>query len=276
MSLGLLLLGTACDDGGGGGPSCPPGRQNCACQAGDICDAGLKCSEGFCVPDTCPEGSDGCPCFANNTCDAGLECQTGVCQSESCPAGTQGCPCVNGTTCDAGLECQQGVCADPGCPVGTDGCPCDAQGGCGAGLVCEAGTCRKENCPAGTEGCPCDAGSCQGALECRNDICEQPQADHGVSVGAAAVRACDVMFDVGATGAMTIGFGDAVLGRFKKDGTRIAFSFSAKADAALSGVVATVLDSGGLAIDASGITPSQAVCHDRLGKAVASPDLKFE
>jgi hypothetical protein len=197
----------------------------------------------------------------------GLSC--GGCPEE-CPKGKQECACNEGK-CDDGLTCQADKCVTTtNCPVGTAGCPCD-NGGCQPGLTCNNNVCEVAACPVGTQGCPCDNGACQTDLRCNNNVCEPVTIEDGITIGAASVRACDIMFDVGSTGATQVVFDASVLGKFRKEGGRLALSFTARQDAALSHPVAQVQNASGTAVDISAIAPSVARCFDRLGGVVADP-----
>ena len=57
-------------------------------------------------------------------------------------------------------------------------------------------------------------------------------------------------------------------------GDRLALSFTAKKDAAFVGPVASVTGADGKAL--TGLAPEKAACFDRLGKAVATPDVKIQ
>jgi hypothetical protein len=73
------------------------------------------------------------------------------------------------------------------------------------------------SCPVGTEGCPCDEGSCDGALQCINDVCEavagsceteidaEPNDEEGTAVDLDEV-ACDMT--MGADGSIASGTSD--------------------------------------------------------------------
>jgi hypothetical protein len=256
----LALTLVAC--GGGGGSSCPEGTVNCACRTdpstglgtGGTCDAGLSCTDGFCVAAaTCPDGAEGCPCYANGTCDS----KDGVV-----------------------MACEQDVCVVPGTPPQGDlGDACDADRPCGthdgAQLECREGTCQLPvTCPAGTFGCPCDAGTCQAGLACVADAC-QAAAGGGLVVDSADVRACDVLLE-GAAG-VEAQYGAAVLGVTARDGARLALSFAARTDAALTAPVAALVDGGtGEALAAGAVTVSTVTCYDRHGAAVAAPGVELK
>jgi len=294
-------------------PTCPAGEENCACDTGDTCRDGLTCTGGFCVPEAvCNEGSDGCPCYSNGTCDTGLtcnastvcepetatpgglgdpcdastpcgtdngtqlECTDGTCQLPvTCTPGTLNCPCNAGDTCDGNLVCTGGTCTDPACTTGTLNCPCGAGDTCDTGLTCENSVCVTPTCTAGTLNCPCDTGDvCDTGLTCESGTCVTATVTgDGVKVSAADVRACTVVLDLAD---VTVTFADAVIGRSKRMGTRLAFSFAAKADASLADVVATILGSDGQPADMSAVTPTKIECFDRLGAAVATPGLTLQ
>lgn len=195
---------------------------------------------------------------------------------DDCPTGLRNCPCQTGDLCDPGLGCRQGYCVPDDCPRGSEGCPCLASATCNGALVCAAGVCEPPSCPPGTLDCPCDNGACQTGQTCRADQCVPSVPQSGLSVGSAAVRACDVLLAIGTTETETIGFSDQVVGVFEKAGTSIAFSFTAKTDATLAEPVAQLLDSTGAALAAAGVTLISATCFDRLGVALASPSLTLE
>jgi hypothetical protein len=301
---------------GSTGPTCPAGEENCACRDDGSCDAGLACTDGFCVAAAaCPEGAEGCACYANGTCDAkdgvamtcnaanvceaaaactpgsldcacgpgdscdsGLLCQGGTCVTDSgCTAGTLNCTCGSGDTCDSGLLCQGGTCVtDPGCTAGTLNCACGAGDTCDSGLVCDAGTCVTDpGCTAGTLGCACGAGdTCGSGLACQGGTCVTDIAPGtGLKVTDSSVRACGLVLELADA---TVTFGAAVVGRTKRQGSRLAISFTAKADEALPDGFATILDGAGQVADVSAVTPETIQCFDRQGAAVAAPGLTLQ
>lgn len=98
----------------------------------------------------------------------------------------------------------------------------------------------------------------------------------GPAVTDPAVRACDLLLDTGGASVASVGFTDSLIGRYKKDGSRVAVSFTVKADAAPSGKLAWFSDVSGQPLDASKFTVSSAQCYDRLGSTIANPGLTFE
>jgi len=246
--IGLALV--ACG-GKGGGTTCPEGTTNCACRADGTCDGGLACTDGFCVAVSCPAGSEGCACYANATCDS----KDGVV-----------------------MACEDSVCVVPGTPPpGGLGDACDGDHPCGrhegAELECREATCQLPvGCPAGTFGCPCDAGACQGGLACVDDTC-QAAAGSGLFVGNADVRACDVLLEK--EGA-DVQYAPGVLGVTARDGARLALSFAARTDAALSGPVGALVGADGQALDVTGLPPVKVECYDRHGAAVAAPGVELK
>lgn len=189
-----------------------------------------------------------------------------------CAPGELQCPCRDDGTCDDGLECRQGFCVPAGQPGGLgDDCgpeqPCGEHDG--AALECVGGVCRLPGCTPGSLGCECTpAGGCDDGLVCDDSVCRAAEAQ-GVTVGAPDVRACDVVLP-GAGLAVT--FADTVEGVSLRRGGRLAFSFAAKADAALTEPVATLLSADGGAAP----TPETVECWDRLGRPVATPQLDFQ
>lgn len=111
------------------------------------------CVGGVCKP--CAAGEVDCACGAGNACNALVampnkvaQCVTGRCivvdvmQQKGC----LNCPCDTGDKCDtADLECKQGQCQPmpaPTCTPGADvGCAC-AAGECNAPLKCISAVCR--------------------------------------------------------------------------------------------------------------------------------------
>jgi len=233
--------------------------------------------------ETCPAGALNCACLAEDACNDGFECKEGFCvkAEEACPAGTQGCPCLTDGSCNSAegpaLECVEGLCVPEGTVVGGLGDPCDSEKLCGilegTQLECKEGTCQLpgEECPAGTLECPCDEGKCAEGLECTDGKC-LAQAGSGLVVGNSDVRACDVLIELAGADAA---FSADVLGVTARDGDRLAISFSARVDAAL-GVVAALVAADGGTLDAGGVTPVEVSCFDRLGKAVAEPEVAFK
>ncbi len=229
---------------------CPAGTKNCPCDNG-TCNEGLECKDGYCVPGTsCNTGDEGCKCYDNNTCNGDLQCIDGICQNQDCPAGTEGCACIDGTTCNQGLECN------------------------------DNGICQRAGCTPGTEGCECDNGACNEGLECIDDICKEPThvTEKGFKVGNGNVRACDVLFDIGSSKAESVKFADVVIGRSVKRKTKIAVSFTAKADSSLdTAPIFTFVDSSGNGIqDVSGISVVEVHCFDRKGAVVSDPQVSLK
>lgn len=265
---------------------CSEGDEGCPCYVNNTCNdkdgVPMECVDGTCVA-TSGGGQLGDACDTDNPCGkhtdgTQLECTSGTCQLP-CDAGTLNCPCDTGDVCGehegAQLECLDGLCRLPGCVAGTLDCPCGTGGVCGehegTQLECQGSTCVLPTCPEGTEGCPCGAGeSCDPGLACQAGTCEVGTLDEGVTVGSADVRACTVVIEVPD---VTVTFSGDVVGRAKRDGSRLAFSFTAKTDAALSAVVATILGGDGQAADVSAVTPELVECFDRLGAEVAAPEL---
>jgi hypothetical protein len=267
------------------GVACPDGAEGCACYANGTCDAKdgvpMTCSAANVCEATagCTPGSLDCACGAGDACASGLVCQGGTCVTDpGCPAGTLGCTCGAGDACDGGLVCQGGTCAtDPGCTAGTLSCPCGTGDTCDSGLICQGGTCVTDpGCPAGTLGCACGAGdTCASGLTCGSGgTCVTEIAPGtGLKVSDSDVRACSLVLDLAD---VTVTFGDAVIGRTKRQGGRLAISLVAKADAALPDGFATVLGADGQPADVGAVTPAQATCFDRQGVAVPSPGLSLQ
>ena len=171
----------------------------------------------------------------------------------------------------AGAGCKGNEEGLPACTAGADGCACRADGTCDAGLACQDLVCGAPACTTGTLGCPCRADNkCDAGLSCGNGACAAVTGT-GLVVGGAEVRACDVVF--AAAGATAV-FSQDVVGVTARRGERIALSFTAKKDAAFAGPVASVTGADGKAV--AGLAPEKASCFDRLGKAVATPDVKVQ
>jgi hypothetical protein len=103
-----------------------------------------------------------------------------------------------------------------------------------------------------------------------------PDAGVDPVVTDSAVRSCDLLLDTGNVVVGSVGFGDAVVGRYKKDGSRLAVSFVAKVDAAPTGKLTTVLDAAGQPLDAAKFSLSSVTCYDRLGATVQNPGFALQ
>ncbi|MGM0578663.1 MAG: hypothetical protein ACQEXJ_23260 [Myxococcota bacterium] len=170
----LLLLASACSDGGGGAEpdvDAPAdvagdevevtpdavdadGATGARCCPTGVCGLGEICLEGSCHP---VPGENGC--YADGECAAGQQCEGASfcpCDDPDCEpeVGTcrwpEGC-CNTDSECPGDAVCHQGVCRDV--PEGA-GCWADAH--CKAGRVCDG----VESCPCGAEGCEASPGFC--------------------------------------------------------------------------------------------------------------------
>lgn len=231
-------------------------------------------------PEDCPKGEKGCACN-EGACDDGLTCRDDKCETAAatCADGREGCPCYPNSTCDGDLLCTENVCATAPDP-GTLGGSCGETQACllhdGIQLLCHDGVCvLPEDCPAGSEGCACNNGHCQDSLECQQDLCVPVTLLDGITVANATVRACDVMFNLGNTGASKVVFDAAIVGKYRKDKDRMALSFTARQDQAFTGPIAQVTDASGSPVDISAVTPSTLRCYDRLGAVVDAPQVSL-
>ncbi len=232
-------------DEDGDGPSCPAGSLNCPCDDGS-CDAGLVCMQDYCVPSVCDDGTQGCACHDDGTCNESLTCENGTCVDASCPAGAEGCACLEGNQCNDGLVCQNDLCIREGCVDGTEGCPCD-NGNCDEGLVCN-----------------------------ESDLCERASLTGGLVVENSDVRACDVLVDLGSSGADYVRFSDGVMGRFRRVDTRMALSFIGVANTAMPAPIARFYDAHNQEISAASLTLSSVRCADLRGAVVSSPQASLQ
>ena len=276
----VALLGLAgCSDSGGDDPTVTDGDQ--PDEDGDT-DGDNPDEDGDTDGDadqdenTCPAGTLNCPCD-NGTCGDGLDCVQNYCVPASCPTGTEGCACGTGDTCNEGLECQNNVCVDPDCPAGTETCACLSGNRCNESLVCQGGVCIREDCVNGTEDCPCNNGQCEDGLVCNaDDLCERSVLTGGLVVGNEAVRACDVLVTVGASGANFARFTDGVMGRFRLSGDRMGLSFIVATDAAMPAPAVRFFNAGNLEIPASGLTLGEIRCADGKGASVTAPQVTLQ
>ena len=250
-ALAAALLASSCG-GDSKKVSCPAGEENCECKTDGTCSGDLECKEGFCVPTqtTCTLGQEGCECLTDGTCGAATD----------------------GTA----LVCTEGLCVKEGTPVGGLGDPCDDTTPCGLNegvqLECTDGKCQlpETPCTAGTLDCQCDGGTCDEGLVCLEELC-QAQGGSGVQIGNPDVRSCDVLFELAGA---KVAYSAEVLGVVERDGDRVALSFTARTDKPL-GTIAVLSDDVGTPVG-KGLVPTQAQCFDRLGKAVAEPQLSFK
>jgi len=199
-----------------------------------------------------------------------------------CPKGTLNCPCDSTGACESPLVCKEGFCvagdhSDCRAGAGAEGCPCTAENGYESGLVCQDNVCTHIDCPPGTDGCPCDAsGGCGDGLVCMDNVCHGASSEQRGSIGNKDVRACDVLLDIGSTpSSMSVVFASSVIGRYRREGAKLALSFTAKADSPLDGTVVQLVDHDGASMDAGSITPSLITCYDRSGVVVSEPDFSF-
>ena len=168
LTVGVVLSGCRQPDGGGdagrdAGPMDCVGQVGCACDQGNVCQAG-ECVAGTCTD--CKRGEDACVCRSNGTCNPGLRCGTGqLC--EACPAGENGCACTAANTCNAGLACTNGSCSPDSCTAGMTGCPCrTGASACDGTAYCD-GMNRCQTCTPEVAGCPCGANNmCSNGLAC--------------------------------------------------------------------------------------------------------------
>ena len=131
-------------------------------------------------------------------------------------------------------------------------------------------------CPPGSLGCACREGpTCDGFLECAAGTCVLPKTVL-LTVGNASVRACDLLLEESGRAITGAQFGADTLGEQQRQGTKVAVSFTSKADVALgSGAVAIGLTGA----EAPSVNPpklSAVQCFDRSGAVVAQPDLKLQ
>ncbi|MBI5544107.1 MAG: hypothetical protein HY901_09480 [Deltaproteobacteria bacterium] len=113
-----------------------------------------------------------------------------------------------------------------------------------------------------------------GGAGCSEDKSKNGEPDAGPSavVINPAVRACDLLLDTGVAAVGSVVFGEGVIGRYKRDGSRLAVSFTSRTDAAPASRP-TLLDASGQPLDPSTLTVNAVQCYDRLGAPVADPGL---
>lgn len=95
----------------------------------------------------------------------------------------------------------------------------------------------------------------------------------GLTVGNAAVRACDVLLEERETQIVGVEFAQAVRGESGRMSPRFAFAFSATRDEGFEGTVAKLKLRGE---DASGFSKLEVSCFDRAGQKVAAPDVRLD
>ena len=131
-------------------------------------------------------------------------------------------------------------------------------------------------CKAGEAGCACvtdaDAGAaCADGLACIEGTCKG-ESEAGLVVGDKRARACDVLvLEEGARVADVV-FGDGVLGTFVREAPRVAVSFIANTDAAISGSAIRVRVNG----DISGLSVQEVECAGADGATLSGAKVSLK
>lgn len=196
---------------------------------------------------------------------------------EACTPGTLACECDDDGACGDGLTCQAGTCveAEPDeCTPGEIGCACEG-GQCGEGAVCNAqDLCEaaEPDCEDGSEGCACIApdNTCDGSLTCVEGRCIAT-VEMGLGVGP-DVRACDILLESDPA-IISVVFADAVVGRSRASGAKMAISFTAKDDAALTDAPLQFGFASADAPDEGGVSILRADCFDSTGNKLQDSSL---
>ncbi|MCB9640122.1 MAG: matrixin family metalloprotease [Myxococcales bacterium] len=185
--LGNLGLGACAQRGGG---TCPTGYQ---CD-GTFCvgSGGSTCGNGTCDgTEDCSSCVQDCACVAGQVCQAGScvtpsTCGNGTCDNnENCATCAKDCACAANQVCNAGKceenkpQCGNGICDNN---ETCDGCKVDCL--CPEGLACNKGLCQPlESCGDGTCGsgedcssCPQDC-ACPTGQFCLNSACQTGQSE---------------------------------------------------------------------------------------------------
>lgn len=192
------------------GICCPAGKQKCACNTDNTCEAGSMCDveKKICsavTGEVCQATEPKCKkatdiCDANNKCVCKPGTLNCVCNaSKACEAGQGNCQpegiCRTGgmmTVNIAGMQCRPGDRTLPGgtvcsqqaqpplacvnsvctaCTIGSNDCACSSNTCMTAGYACVSGRCVPNS---GCSGCPCDKGACMSSLVCMGNICTAP------------------------------------------------------------------------------------------------------
>jgi hypothetical protein len=98
--------------------------------------------------------------------------------------------------------------------------------GCGKGA---------NKCGPGERGCACVAQTCKGGLACTAGICT-PEAMSPLGVSDSHARSCEVVLADGGGKIDEVNFGDTVIGRWLRQGDKVAAAFFAKQDSPIAGV----------------------------------------
>jgi hypothetical protein len=112
------------------------------------------------------------------------------------------------------------------------------------GFVLMTAGCGKSpaNCKPGEQGCACVAQGCNGGLVCNDGTCAAEQ-HAGLSVDGAA-RSCEVLLADNGGKVASVDFGDQVLGRWLRQGDKVAAAFAANHDAPIGGGAVQVAFAG--------------------------------
>ncbi len=161
---------------------------------GPSCSCDDKSSNGT----ECAAGTEGCLC-TEGSCETGLECDRGYCVPSECPGGTEDCPCLDDGTCNVAagedLVCQNNICVSTGgVPEGQAGGPCYPNGSCDGALECNNNICEEPGCPNGDLGCACGPGGVCSDEEatCNTDnVCARAGCDGQENCGCVGGATCD-------------------------------------------------------------------------------------
>ena len=120
-------------------------------------------------------------------------------------------------------------------------------------------------CTPGTQDCACREGSCDEGLICRTDLCVTAPTQTGLSIGNEQARACELLL-TGVDDQVEVAFGSAIKGQAIREGERLAVSFSATADQAISADQVNVSRDDGASL--AGLQIERARCFDRNGSVI--------
>lgn len=168
------------------------------------------------------------------------------------------------TSEDAGDASDTG---DGGCTLGETTCACNAGACSDPSDECTGGVCLPRTDCAGELGCACnDDRTCDDGYTCSDDLC---RIGNGVALRLTGgdARACDVVLLSQGRQVQDVVFPAGTRGRMRTRNERTAIAVIRTADAALEGIVGTVVFEGADDVALSEIESLTSSCYGRLGAA---------
>ena len=179
--------------------------------------------------------------------------------SAMCGSGTDG-----GSSCEPTDHCSGHDCGEPStCSSGQLGCGCKPGRVCdefaGEATLCsDDGQCVMAKCDEATSGCSCKSQrDCEQEAVCRRSVCVPVAARIAIS---GDVRACDIVLEDESRSIANVSFDARVRGATARDRSRVAVSFIARSDSAVSGDSVTLEGVRGE------LELQSARCYDHLGR----------